>query len=258
MKSVKKIFLIIVISLLSIYLFFQFILFSFPYQALLNRADTVLRTAAGARLTVQDVFYRYPLSLELREVALSLQSNTVLTAERVSVRVRPRLFSSHRRVELRAWDIGMRSENVELSGMEARLNSLIDVLPVLKGAPAEGMNSMLCTLEGADVERVTLGGFEFSSLKLKNARFGLIAEEQWYVFQEGVVTADVITARVSGRMSPSRLNLSIVVQLTEEFYQRYRDLRGLAESFFTDGSLEISLGGTPENPQARLNKRSVR
>jgi hypothetical protein len=254
----RKIILIIAISLVSIYLFFQFVLFSFPYHALISRIDEVLRTDAGARLAVEEAFYRYPLALDLREVALSLQENTFITAGRVSLRVRPRVFSSHREFEVRAYDVGMRSENVELSGLKASIDSLFNLLPLLRGAPTEGMNGLLCTLGGADIQRVTLGGFEFSSLKLRGARFGLIAEEQWYIFQDGAVTADVITTQVSGRLNPSRLDLSIVVQLTDEFYQRYRDLRGLAESFFTDGSLEIQLGGTPQNPQARLNKRSAR
>ena len=258
MKPLKKVILIIVITLVSAYLFSLFVLVSFPYHALVDRADAELRSAASAHLAMQEVFFRYPLTFELREVSLLLQGGTSMTADRVVLRARPRLFSPYREVEARAWGMGVRSEIMELSGLEATINSRVRVRPLLEGALSEGMHSLGLSLGRADIDRVTLAGFEFTSLALRQARVGLAAEEGWFALREGTVTADVVTARLSGRISPRQIEVGISVRLTEEFYRRYRDLQGLADSFFTDGSLEITLRGMLENPDVRFNEGTAR
>jgi hypothetical protein len=255
---VKKALLITGISALAAYLFVLFVLVTFPYHALVSRVDAELRANAGAGLSAANVSFRFPLTLQLLDVIVHLRGGAAVTAERMALRLRPRVFSPERELEVKAWGVGVHSDAAELSGMEAALGSRLRLLPLLRGAFPEAVESLQVTLGRADVNRVTLGGVEFSALLLRRARVGLEAEEGWFVLREGEVIGDVVTARLSGRMSPRRMEVDVEVRLTEEFYRRYRDLRRLADSLFTGGSLEITLRGTPGRPEAGFNAGTAR
>ncbi|MFW6181620.1 MAG: hypothetical protein ACOC8N_07715 [Spirochaetota bacterium] len=258
MKPVRKALLITAASALGVYLFVLFVLVTFPYHALVSRIDAGLRSTAGAGFSAQQVSFRYPLTLELREVSVFLRGGAAVTAERMALRLRPRVFAPQRELEMQAWGVGVRSDAAVLSGMDATIGSKARLLPLLRGGFPEAVHSLQVTLGSADIDRVTLGGLEFTALALHRARVGLEAQEGWFVLREGEVTGDVVTARLGGRMSTRRMEVDVIVWLTEEFYRRYRDLRGLAESLFTGGTLEITLRGAPARPEAGIKSGTAR
>lgn len=239
----------------ALYLLLVFTLATFPYQALVRRVDAALGGGTTAGLSVDDASYRFPWKIHLEGVtALYNNGRGTVSAGLVEVKLRPRVFSQYREIRVTASQISVRSDVLDLTGLSGNLQAHLKLLPIMKQNDLfSGLNRLVCTLGRAEVQKLSLSGFQFSSLDLRGARFQLEAEDGWLAMQNGTLSADVVNTRFDGKVNGEQVDMVIGVQLTDEFFRRYQDLRGLVDSLFRDGNLQVTLKGRVENPRVNFD-----
>jgi hypothetical protein len=67
-----------------------------------------------------------------------------------------------------------------------------------------------------------------------------------------VLSADVVRSELEGRLGFQNLDMVLSVMLTDEFYNRFGDLRTIIDSFFKDGMLKMQIQGSMANPRASV------
>jgi hypothetical protein len=253
MDKMKRILLIIFGSLAGLYLFFIFILISFPYHALIERLDHNLRRQSGVGISVERIAYRYPMKLNLQEVQVVQEGRLlVVSIEDLSVRMGLLSPAKFKTVEMRGTGIEVRSEWIELSRASASFEAKLKPLPLIRGREGNHVQSVQFIAGGADVQRVTVSGFEFPDLRLRQVQIFLRGQEEGFTVERGLLSADVLRADLEGRLGLQNMDLTLVVSLTDEFYRKFSNFRQIVDAVFRNGSLQIKLEGSSQNPRFRI------
>jgi hypothetical protein len=253
MDKLKKILLIVFGALAGLYLFFIFLLISFPYEALIERIDQNLRTHNGVGISVERVAYRYPLKLDLQAVQVVQEGRLLVVGiEDLSVRVGLLTPAKFKPVEMRGTGIEIRSEWIELVKGSASFEAKLRPLPLIRGKEGNHIQSLQFVAGGADVKRVLVSGFEFPDLRLRQVQVLLRGQGEGFAVERGLLTADVMRAELEGSLGLRGLDLLIRVALTDDFYRKFGNLRQIVDAVFRNGSLQIRLEGTTQNPRVRI------
>jgi len=256
MKKLKKILIIIVITIASIYLLAIFILFNFPFDSLVSRMDHYLQKEYDTSLEVENIKYRLPLKLYLEGVKLVRGKEFFfITLDTLSIRLRLFNFLKYKTIEIIGNGMGVRSEFFEASNAFINLLSEMNISQLLRRRWENSIKSVHFMVRGVDIERVFISGFEFASLKLKQIQISLKEENGEFRVERGMLNADIATSEITGKLGFESMDLMVTVRLTDGFYNRYNDLRGIVDSVFENGTMKISIKGKTEKPQVKIIKK---
>jgi hypothetical protein len=253
MVNIKKILIAVLVSLTGIYLISIFILLNLPYHAFISRADRTLRSQYGTGLIVGQVSYRYPFKMYMRDVRIVHEDDTfVMSFDDLLLKLKLISFSGQKSFEINGSGIGFRSQWIDISGASVNLVARIRLFPLIRGVEGNHVTSLRLVTGGADVERVLISGFELRDLRLKQVQLFLNGDVEGFSVERGVLSADVVKSDLEGRLGFQNLDMVLSVILTEEFYNRYGDLRTIIDSFFKDGMLKVKVQGSIANPRASI------
>ncbi len=253
MNKVIKTALIIITSAVSIYLLCIFILYNFPYSALIGRINAGLQKSYGVSLSAGDVRYRYPFRIVLRDVEIAhRKENFVLDADSILVRIRLLNFRKYKTVEINGTGISVKNNFIDASGGFLQVTSGVDLLRMIRPDAGNRIQSVRLYAGGMDIGRVSFSGFEFSSLKLQQVVLELTGGENGFSVERGVLKADVVQSELTGTLDYSGLDVIVTASLTQTFYDRFRDLKGLVDSFFKNGKLRMRIHGGWQAPQVEI------
>jgi hypothetical protein len=253
MAKLKKILIILFSALAGLYLLFVFTLLNFPYYALVTRLDQYLRIQYGAGVEVQSVRYRYPMKLHFEDlVVIHEGSSLVISFDDLFVRLRLLTPTRNKTLEMNGSGMEVRSQWIEATRASASLLVRGRPLALLRGTEGNHLSSVRFMTGGADVQRVFVSGFEFSDLRLKQIQLSLRGDAEGLIIERGVVSADVVRSDLEGRVGLESLDILIRTQLTDEFYQKFADLRSIVDAVFNNGVLQIRIEGSMQNPRIRI------
>jgi hypothetical protein len=213
----------------------------------------MLRTQYGTGLIVGQVDYRYPLKIHMRDVRIVHEEDAfIMSFDDLLMHLKLISFSGQKTFEMSGSGIGFRSQWIDINGASINLVARIRPLPLLRGVEGNHVTSLRLATGGADVERVLISGFELHDLRLKQVQLFLNGDDEGFTVERGVLSADVVKSELEGRLGFQNLDMILSVILSEEFYNRYGDLRTVVDSFFRDGTLNIKIHGSITNPQASI------
>ncbi len=256
MSRIIKVISIVVICITSLYLLWVFTLLNFPYQSAILRLGNLLRERYDMSLLVGTITYRYPLKLYLEDVrVLYGKGSLMLKFDDVFLRLRLLPFSRLCSIELSGDGVGVKSEYVNLSGAFMNLESEVRIGPLIRGKEGNHVDSLQFLMGGADIERVMLSGFEFSSVHLKQSLIDLRSDGNSFVVEKGAVNTNVMRSEITGRVDFEELDLTVLIALTDEFYRKYPQMKGIVDSVFSSGTLRLSIAGSAKNPIIRKVSR---
>lgn len=253
MGKIKSVILIILICVASLYLLLVFTLVNFPYRSAVMKIDSLLRERYGLSLLVGSIAYQFPLKLNLEDI--NLRSNKGLFAvnfDNMFIRMRILPFSKFSSLEVQGDGMGVSSEYLSVSGAFLSVKSMLRVSGLLRGREGNQIDSIQFLIGDADIERVELSGMEFKSVRLKQSQIDLKGNDNGFVLERGSFNTDVMRSEIKGSLGFETLNLSIILALTDEFYRKYPQMKGMVDSVFSGGKLRLQIEGTPKNPKIQM------
>lgn len=256
MRKIKSVILIIFICIASFYLLMIFTLLNFPYRSSILKLDRLLREQYGLSLLVGSIAYQFPLKLSFEDI--NLRSDEGLFAvnfDNMFIRMRILPFSKFSSVEFQGDGMGVRSKNISVSGAFVSIRSRIRVFGLLRGREVNQIDSVQLLIGDADIERVELSGIEFKSVHLKQSKINLRGSDNGFVLERGNFNTDVIRSEIKGSLGFEKINLDILFSLTDEFYRKYPQMKGMVDSIFSDGKLRLQIEGTPKDPKVHMAGR---
>jgi len=256
MNKVIKTVLIVIAVVVSIYLLCIFILYNFPYGALIGRINSDLRKNYNISLSVDNVRYRYPFCIIMRNVEIAhRKGDFTLTTDNVSVHMRLMNFRKYKTVEINGSGIAVRNNFIDATGGFLQVTSDINLIRMIRANDGNQIQSIHLYAGGMDVGRVSYSGFEFSSLKLQQVVVELAGGENGFSIERGKLKADVVQSELTGSLDYNGLDVIVSASLTQAFYDRFRDLKSLVDSFFKNGKLRIRIHGDWRSLQVELMKK---
>jgi energy-coupling factor transporter transmembrane protein EcfT len=182
MSRIKKIILISVISIFSVILLFLFMLYNFPYDAVIKRADLYLTDNYSMSLRVQKTRYRYPVKLLLEDVRVTNEDGSLaIHIDNVLLRLKVLNFSKSKTAELTGSGIYFKSDFMDMSDARVNISVGFGLSRLRKEKSLDAADYFSLKMEGAKVDRVFLTGFEFSKFKIPVADVFLVKNEGNFV-----------------------------------------------------------------------------
>ncbi|HEB31321.1 MAG TPA: hypothetical protein ENI15_10670 [Spirochaetes bacterium] len=256
MSKLKKIILIVVISIVSVILLFLFVLYNFPYDAVIKRADLYLIDRYSTSLKVQNVRYRYPFKLLLEDVRLTRKDGSfTVHIDNLLLRLRILNFSKSKTAEMSGSGIYFRSRFMDMSDARVNVVAGFDLSQLRKEQNANAVDYFDLKMEGAEVDKVFLTGFEFSEFKIQGADVFLVNRESNFVFERGFLRSDLFTLEISGELNPQSINSRATIKFTNIFFQQYANLKPIVDSIADNGVIEFAIGGSLQKPQVRMIRK---
>ncbi len=256
MSKLKKINLIVVISIVSVILLFIFVLYNFPYEAVIKRADLYLTEHYSTSLKVQNVRYRYPLKLLLENVRLTREDGSLTVhIDNLLIRLRILNFSKSKSAEMSGRGIYLKSAFMDMSDAEVSIVAGFDLSQLRKEQNANAVDYFDLKMEGAAVDRVFLTGFEFSEFKIPVADVYIVNRDNNFVFERGSVKSDLFTSEISGELNLQSINSMLTIKFTNTFYQQYANLKPIVDSFADNGVIEFVIRGSLQKPQISIIRK---
>jgi hypothetical protein len=253
MTRIRKTFIIVLAALAALYLLMVFILLNFPYHTLVSRVDGYLRSQYNTGFTAEEIAYRYPFTLRLKNVRVVHEnSSSVLGVDNLSLKYRMLSFAKFKTFELSGNGISFQNQFAGVSEASVSLIVKLRLLRLMRGTEGNHISSVQFVAGGADVNRVLISGFEFSDIRLKGVQLFINSNGDDFSIERGVFSADILRADFSGDIGFDSVDITIQTSLTEEFYVKYQSLRSAVETVFRDGSLNMKLEGDIKNPRLRM------
>jgi hypothetical protein len=257
MGKLKKIGLIVLISLLSLFFLTVFVLINLPYDSIIERIDHNIARKQGAHLTVHDVRYRFPFRFFLDEIRVSRDDGSFdIKMDRMILRLRIRAFSRWKTLQIEGFGLEINSDIVELS--KGRFILVSRLLLPFRGREfrPEMLRALSLKSEGLNIDRVFISGFEFTSLKVPLVDISLINEEEnGFVLERGLIRSNFFQSEISGRFDFQRIDGQITLSLTGEFFKTYSNLKALVDSVADNGVLTLTVRGNTLHPVVQLTRR---
>jgi len=261
MKSVTKIGLIAFLSVLSAALLLFFVLLNFPYGAAVKRLDLFLAKEHGTNLSVGRIRYRYPFHLVLGDLRLSRKDGSFsVKVDDLNVRVHLLSFRGSKKVEIGGGGVQVKSGYVVSSKSRVSLLSRVR-LPTRRAKRAQKpvpgpaslpLDYLSLTVQGTEIERVSIAGFEFTSFKVPVIELVLQNVDRSLEVKRGNVKSDLFTSEISGAMDAEIVDLSIVIRMSAEFFKRYAALSGFFDQIGKDGTIRMRIQGKTRSPAVKI------
>ena len=256
MSRIKKIILITVISIVSVILLFLFVLYNFPYDAMIKRADIYLADNYSMSLQVQKVRYRYPVKLLLEDVRLTSEDGSITVhIDTVLLRLNILHFSKSKTAEISGNGIYFKSNFMDLSEARVNIAAGFDLSQLRKENSINAADYFELKMEGARVDRVFLTGFEFSEFKIPVAEVFLVKNENNFVFERGFLRSDLFTSEITGELNPQSINSRVNIKFTNDFYQQYVNLKPIVDSLAVNGVVGFIIRGSLQKPQVNMIRK---
>jgi hypothetical protein len=255
MVNVKKISAIVAISIASLILLFIFVLYNFPYESFVKRLDVYLTNGYGTNFTVDTVKFRVPFKLVLSDIRLSKEDGS-FTFSLDSVVLRFRLFNVRKRRSVQIFGNGTvaRSEALEFTKARITVVSGLSYSRLMKGLIEDAIDYVSIVVEGTEVNKLLVAGFEFSSFKIPRVDILLRKQDDFFVFERGNISSNMFVSELSGKLNLTTVDGSIVLNLQNEFFQRNMHLKGIVDSVAQDGTLNLLVKGSLSKPSIKLSR----
>jgi len=257
MGKLKKIGLIALISLMSLFFLTVFVLINFPYDSIIERIDHNIARKQGAHLTVHEVRYRFPLRFFLDEIRISRDDGSFdIQIDRMIMRLRLLAFSRWKTIQIEGFGLEVKSDIVELSkGRFMLVSRLLLPLRETEFRP-EMLRALSLKSEGLNIDRVFISGFEFTSLKVPLVDISLIHEEEnGFVVERGLIRSNFFQSEISGRFDFQQIDGQVTLSLTAEFFRTYSNLKAFVDSVADNGVLTLTVRGSTLRPVVQLTRR---
>ena len=256
MSKLKKIILIVVISIVSVILLFLFVLYNFPYDAVIKRADLYLTDHYSMSLKVQNVRYRYPVKLMLEDVRLTRDDGAfTVHIDNLLLRLRILNFSKSKTAEMSGSGFYFKSKFMDMSDARVNVSAGFDLSQLRKEQNTNAVDYIELKMEGAEVDKVFLTGFEFSEFKIPVTDVYLVNTENHFVFERGILRSDLFTIEISGELNPQVINSRVSIKFTDEFYRQYVNLKPIVDSIAKNGVAEFVIRGNLQKPQINMIRK---
>jgi hypothetical protein len=123
--------------------------------------------------------------------------------------------------------------------------------PVPGPAPLP-LDYLSLTVQGTEVEQVSIAGFEFTSFKVPVIELVLQNADRNLEVKRGNVKSDLFTSEISGAMDAEIVDLSIVIRMSAEFFKRYATLSGFFDQIGKDGTIRMRIQGNTRSPVVKI------
>jgi len=255
MEKVKKIGLIAVISLFSVFLLVVFVMVNFPYEAVIRRIDNTLARRQGASLTTADARYRFPFTLLLDDIRYRKDDGTLdIQIDRLAILLRLLSFSRAKTLQIDGSGLDVKSDSIDLSKVHFTLSSSL-LLPLLREEfRPDAIRSLSFRTEGMRIDRVFISGFEFTSFKVPVVDIVLRNEENDFLIERGLIKSNLFSSEMSGSFGLEKVDGKIILSLTGEFYRQYSNLKTLVDSITDNGKLTLTIRGSTNRPDVKILK----
>jgi hypothetical protein len=254
MINLKKISIIIALSIASLLLLSIFVLYNFPYDSVIKRIDLYLTDHYAVNLNVQKVKYRYPFKLFFKDVRLVSEDGSFnVHIDSILFRLKLIGSSKSKNAEIAGSGIYVKSNYLDLSKARVTVVSGFKLVPLLKEGDKNAVDFIGLKMQGAEINRLTLAGFEFLSFKIPEADILLRKKNGNFTFERGSIRSDLFTSVISGEMNYETIDGRIIIELSNEFFRQYINIKGLLDSIAAGGKLDISIKGSLKKPQVRLS-----
>jgi hypothetical protein len=231
-------------------------LLNFPYRSAISKIDNSLKERYGLNLLVGDIAYRFPLKLKAEDI--NIRSDKGLFAinfDNLSIRIKVIPFSRFSSLYLNGDGLSLSSERLSVSGAFFSVRSMIRILGLLRGREGNQIDFVQFLIGDANIDRVELSGMEFKSVRLKQSQLELRGSDGGFVLERGSFNTDLMRSEIKGSIGLEKLNLNILLTLTDEFYREYPQLKEMVDSVFSGGKLRLQIEGTPKDPKVQISGR---
>lgn len=218
MIKFKKISIIISLSIASLLLLSLFVLYNFPYDSVIKRIDLYLTDHYAVNLNVQNVKYRFPIKLFLEDVRLASEDGSfTIHVDSILLRLKLIGFSKLKNAEIVGSGIYVKSNYMDLSKAGVTVISGFKLIPLLKEGDENAVDFIGLKMQGAEVSRLNLAGFEFSSFKIPEADILLTKKNGNFTFERGSIRSDLFTSVISGELNYKTINGRVIIELSNDF-----------------------------------------
>jgi hypothetical protein len=249
---IKKILVTVIIVLFSVFLLCIFVLYNFPYDSVISRIDTNLRSNYSVDLSVSNVRYRFPFKLIFEDVRLVGEGIPTSISMRV-VTIRPRLIGKN--VVVTGQGLRMNSEEFEVKGASFSIASRLRLMKLRKEVSLASVESLDIRIDNARMERVHLSGFEFSSFTIATALLSLKKRGEQLGIEQGFCKSDLFSSEISGFYGSREMDITVTLRLTDRFFERYANLTGLVESLTDNETIRFSIKGDTQRPTLKIESK---
>lgn len=249
--------MILAIVLFSFYLLFVFVLYNFPYESVVKRADEYLRSNYSIGLRTDNIRYRYPFKVIAEGIRIIQEKDSIfINIDKVLIHFRLIGFSGSRYFTIDATDARLDSNFIVVSEANASLMLKMRPRRLLAGAVSEGLDSVGFSISDALVERLSVSGFEFSSVGISQVELLMNNRGEDFNFERALIESDLFSSELSGQTDLETIDITVSISLLNEFFRRYASLSGVVDSISRDNTIRIEMRGNIKHPSVRLIKGS--
>ena len=255
MSLYLRVILIILAIFLAILMFFFFMVYNFPYRALIQRVNYYLKKEANTSLEVTAIKYHPPNVWLINGLDLYLPGEIgKVSLYKVKIQLNILNFSRYKGIELLA-------NNIKIDGgglLKANLESLNlygnFILSNIKKDPLKNIKNVRISLNNGRVKSIEYSGFKLSNFSILNIFIELLNKDDRFGLDRGMINSDVFKGKVEGSFSKSYINLKIHLLPSRDFFIKYPDLKPMLESIVTKRGINFDIKGDIRSPQIKFVK----
>ena len=253
MGKLKKISLIIAVSITSLFLLILFILFNFPYTSVIKRVDFYLKNNYSTNLSVLDVRYRFPSKFLLDNVKLMRDEGSFeIDIDHARVYLKLLNFSKVKKVGISAIGLDLKSDYIELTRTGFSITCGFRLSQLLKEPSPDTIDFLTLRTDGVKVEQLNLAGFEFSQFKIPIVDFSFLNDNGKFVVERGLVKSNLFSSEISGGFNFELIDGKIIITLSNEFFKQYAHLKSIVDRVANNDVLTITIKGSIRRPAIRF------
>jgi len=250
----KKFALIFISSIISIFILLVFILINFPYDSLLKRFNSYLKSEYSLELKTHEIKYRFPLKFTLEDVNISRRDNSLkCKIDNAGLKLTPLSFSKGENFNLECNTINVNSSYVDLSRSKLLLQSNLNFLKLLNNDYNKAFHSLKIFIANTEVDKFSYSGLEFKSFNIGKFDLSVGNSGNAFDIERGIINSDLFSANVSGKITYlNALEVSLGIKLSNEFYKRYADLKDMIDNVADNGTIKIDISGNIKRPRFNI------
>jgi hypothetical protein len=151
--------------------------------------------------------------------------------------------------------IYFKSAFMDMSDAKVNISAGFDLSQLRKEQNANAVDYFDLKMEGAEVDKVFLAGFEFSKFKIPVADIYLVNTDNNFAFERGILRSDLFTSEISGELNPQSITSSVIIKFTDDFYRQYVNLKPIIDSIANNGEIEFVIRGSLQKPQVNMIRK---
>lgn len=250
MRLYLKILLVFISIFISFLIFLVFLLYNFPYESLIKRANYYLKREADVSLEADKVKYRLPSIWYIDSLILNLPSNYgKVSLARVKIKLKIINFS-----QLKGFEVLMK--NISLDGnspVKANLSS-IDlrgkfIISMLKDDPFKGIKNVALSIGNGRVKSIEYSGFKITDFKIHAISIELFNKDDKFNLNHGMINSDIIRGDLKGYFSKKYIDVELKLIPSKNFFTRYSDLKPMLGSIIDKNGIKFRIKGNIQSPK---------